>query len=431
MTASDQLRFIKYHFDLISAAVGKMKEPVVSRTEGTDAGRALRLLLDPGVVFHLDKKLLSRQVSLLPSYSFTNLFSVCNYLSEKNGVNDQDIANVQNWIKGLEPDLQDFAREFLQKSIRLGVTVKTLNKCFEEKIPVISCMLANKYFEHAHVVEGKNFAVAEKLDGIRCLAVVRKGENPVLYSRQGQKIEGLHQIEEELLAARNRTGMEFVLDGELLVDFRRGKPSKQQYKETTKIVRKKGPKENVVMHAFDIIGVDAFDEQCCEMPYYQRRQKLDTLFMSGRYVVALPLLYVGNDTSQILKHLDLQRKQEHEGVMVNLLDAYYTFGRTNNLLKVKVMQDADLEIVAVKEGEGKFSGTLGALVVNYKGSQVGVGSGLSDEMRREIWKNPEEYIGRVAKIRYFEETVDKNGVKSIRFPVFEEIRELGKEVSYA
>jgi DNA ligase-1 len=95
------------------------------------------------------------------------------------------------------------------------------------------------------------------------------------------------------------------------------------------------------------------------------------------------------------------------------------------------MQDADLKIIGVKEGDGKFRGTLGALVVDYKGSPTGVGSGLTDDIRREIWMHQDQYIGRVAKIRYFEETEDKTGVKSIRFPVFEEIREEGKEVSYA
>lgn len=431
MSPSQQLNLIKIAFDEIASAVGKEKEPLVRRTENTDAGRALRLLLDPSVVFHLDKKSLAKQVYLLPSYRFTTIFSVCNYLSEKNGLTDQDIANVQGWIAGLDLGVQDFAREFLAKSIRLGVTVKTLNKCYEEKVPVISCMLANKYFDHASVVEGESFAITEKLDGIRCLAVVRHGERPVLYSRQGQKIEGLSRIEEELLDARNRTGIEFVVDGELLIENRKDKPSKQQYKETTKIVRRKGGKEGIRLYAFDILGIDAFDEQCCDTPYYLRRQKLDTLFCDGKYVQALPILYQGDDIDMIAMHLASQRGMNHEGVMVNLLNAAYVFGRTNHLLKVKVMQDADLRILDVKRGEGKYSATLGALIVDYKGTPVGVGSGLSDEMRWKIWNNPEAYIGRVAKIRFFEETVDKDGVPSIRFPVFEEIREKGKEVSYA
>ena len=117
--------------------------------------------------------------------------------------------------------------------------------------------------------------------------------------------------------------------------------------------------------------------------------------------------------------------------MINLADEYYQFSRTNALLKVKVMQDCDLEITGVQEGQGKFAGTLGALIVDYKGTPVGVGSGISDEIRRMIWADPDQYIGRVATIQYFEETNDADGKPSIRFPVFKELREEGKEVSYA
>lgn len=117
--------------------------------------------------------------------------------------------------------------------------------------------------------------------------------------------------------------------------------------------------------------------------------------------------------------------------MINIDDAPYQFKRTNDLLKVKVMQDADLLITGVQEGSGRFKGTLGSLIVSYKGNQVGVGSGLSDEMRSSIWNDPDRFIGRIATIQYFEETKDKNGKASIRFPVFKEIREEGKEVSYA
>ena len=116
--------------------------------------------------------------------------------------------------------------------------------------------------------------------------------------------------------------------------------------------------------------------------------------------------------------------------MINLADEPYQFTRTNALLKVKVMQDADLLITGVQEGTGKYKGKLGSLIVDYKGTPVGVGSGLSDELREEIWDNQNNYIGRVAKIQYFEETHGEDGLPSIRFPVFIELREVEKEVSY-
>lgn len=117
--------------------------------------------------------------------------------------------------------------------------------------------------------------------------------------------------------------------------------------------------------------------------------------------------------------------------MLNICDAPYVCKRTNNLLKVKVFQDCDLEITGFQQGTGKFADTLGALLVDYKGNSVGVGSGMSDEQRKEFWDHQDRYLGRVVTVQYFEETNDADGNKSIRFPVFKELREEGKEVSYS
>lgn len=433
MTASEQLRMIKNDFDRISSAVGKAKEPIIKSMEGTDSGYALRLLLDPAVVFHIDKKSFKKEINLLPTLIPADLFTACEYLKRLDSVSHQDIANIKAFIAQLEPELQQFTVDFLCKSLKLGATVNTLNKCFEnEKVETIACMLANKYFEHPDVVVGKAFAITEKLDGIRCLAVVRRGEKPVLYSRQGKVITGLKDIENELAEIAKRHNYEFMLDGELLIRDRDGVPSKEQYKRTMKIVTSdKEKKPGIVFNAFDVVHIDAFDTRTCFTPYYLRRQKLDVMLEHTICIKPVPILYYGCDTGKIKELVDEQRAMGHEGVMINLADAFYTFKRTSNLLKVKIMQDADLEIIGFKEGDGKFAGTLGALIVDYKGTPVGVGSGLTDEIRHTLWNNQDKYHGRVAKIRYFEETEDKNGVKSIRFPVFEEIRELGKEVSYA
>lgn len=433
MTSNELIRAIKRDFDRIKSAVGKEKEPIIKSIEGSASGRALKLLLDPSAVFHIDKKSFKKEINLLPTQYFVNIFSVCDYLMSRSALTHQDIADVKAFISQLDDELQLFAVEFLQKSLKLGVTFKTLNKCFAtEKVKTISCMLANKYFEHPDVVTGKDFVLTEKLDGIRCLAVVRLEERPILYSRQGKIIEGLIDIERDLEKIRDENGISFVLDGELLIRDRGKYPSKEQYKRTMKIVQSDSPrKPGIVFNAFDYLTIEEFDSQESYMPYFLRRKTLEQLTSRGISVKPVPVLYVGNDTSMIKLHVYQQRAMGHEGVMINLLEAPYMFKRTSNLLKVKVMQDADLRILDVKEGDGRFKGTLGALIVDWKGNPVGVGSGLTDEMRREIWTNAEKYIGKVAKIRYFEETFDKNGVASIRFPVFEEIREEGKEVSYA
>lgn len=431
-----ELEEIRDYFLPIMQSSGKAKEPFIKECMRFPIPHvALCFLLDPSQVTHVGMKSFEKRKNIEPNKYYESVFDIIEDLKSVSAINDQMVSNIHDAFRGLG-DLKLFAYELICKDITLGVTAKTVNKVMgQEVIPEFRCMLANKYFEHPDKVEGKHFYLTEKLDGIRCLAVVRE-DSIKLFSRQGQPIEGLSVIKLRLAYLRQRLGKDFVLDGELLISDRIALPSKEQYKRTTMIVRKDGPKTGITYNVFDILDLEAFELRRCDTPYYQRRQRLETLcsLLSEEglnSVCPLPILYHGSDTSKILEHLNIQRGLEHEGVMINLADEPYQFTRTNALLKVKVMQDCDLEITGVQEGTGKFAGTLGALIVDYKGTPVGVGSGLSDETRRMIWAHSNAYIGRVATVQYFEETHDADGKPSIRFPVFKELREVGKEVSYS
>lgn len=427
MNVNEEIRFIKTAFDSIAKAKGKEKLPLIAATEGQISGRALLMLLDRSVIWHIGRKSLQKDHYLLPQRSFPSIFSLCDALSIVDSLNDQLLADVKGFINALDTDLQPFVCEFLQKTLRLGITMKTVERAYRNPpTPPVRCMLAKKYFEHPQAVDGHQFAITEKLDGFRCIAMCSPGERPVLLSRQGKRITGFDDIERAFSDTANVFGISFMADGELLIRNRIGIPSKEQYKRTSKIVSRRAEhKAGVVYNVFDLVLNGDVDE-----PYAERRKRLDVLFGVLSSIRPVPIKYIGDDTSMIFKCLDDERAASHEGVMINLLDAPYVYGRTTNLLKVKVMQDADLRIIGVREGVGKYAGTCGSIVVDYKGTEVGVGSGFTDQLRWEIWNNEEAFIGRVATIRYFEETTDANGVPSIRFPVFECLCEEGKTVSY-
>lgn len=424
---------IQSAFDRISAAKGKQKEIVLKEIIDEDgrAKSALVYLLNPMMTYGIDSKLWKDTGKGVTKYYYS-IFAMLGELNLLSAVNDQTLRNVQEFIHDNE-EYTDLITGMLSKSIKLGVTAKTVNKVAGyDLIPEFTVMLANKYFEHQEKVHGHSFTITEKLDGIRCAAILTDGKVK-LFSRQGQQIFGLVEIEENLLQIWNDIGrQEMVFDGELIISDREKYPSKQQYKLTTQIVRKDGEKHGVTYNVFDVVEYDGFVERVCKVPYYQRRQRLSSFIPKPlSNVCVVPILYSGDDESWIMAYLNTMRSHDREGIMINLNDAVYEYKRTNALLKCKVMQDCDLKIIGVQEGSGKFAGTLGALLVDYKGTQVGVGSGLSDAMRRMIWSDPSQYIGRVATIQYFEETQDANGVPSIRFPVFRELREEGKEVSYS
>ena len=79
--------------------------------------------------------------------------------------------------------------------------------------------------------------------------------------------------------------------------------------------------------------------------------------------------------------------------------------RVWHLLKRKDWQDDEFVCVGVQEGEGKYTGTLGALICRTMTSDrhavthpFNVGSGLTDADRDHYWTNPP--LGRLIKVKY-------------------------------
>ena len=118
-----------------------------------------------------------------------------------------------------------------------------------------------------------------------------------------------------------------------------------------------------------------------------------------------------------------------EGIMINK-EGNYVCKRTNNLLKVKSWFYNDVKIIGYEEGQGEFKGTLGSLIVDYKGYPCGVGSGFKRDERDWLWEHREELIDRVCTVKCKLESKNNKGELSMNFPIWNGLREVGKEVSY-
>lgn len=438
---------LKTIFDQLQSTTSRKEKEYIllSNKDNHNFKTVLHFLLNPYITTGISAKKIAKKVSfdssvrisdILGKTPVDSLINLFNYLKANNTGRDRDILMCQMFTINFNNEEQNFINALITKSLKIGIDSKTVNKIYGKGfIPTFECMLAEKYFEHLKKVDGKEFTITLKLDGIRALLVKENGK-VLLFSRQGQLIEGLVDIEK---AVSEVVIDNFVIDGELLIQDTSGISSKDQYKATTKIVRKDGEKHNITLRAFDMLDIKEFKNQKCETAYTERRETLHTFLsllnygkpINDQFIVELPVLYSGTDINMILKILDEVRADNQEGVMININDAPYEFKRTTNLLKVKVMQDCDLMITGFEEGSGRLSGTLGRLNVDYKGNVLGVGGGFSDAERTYFWKNQQALLGRVVKVQYFEETRDKNGVRSLRFPVFKELREEGKEVSYS
>ena len=98
-------------------------------------------------------------------------------------------------------------------------------------IDPVPCMLARKLSDRPEAVTGQAFTITEKLDGVRCVSIVRAG-SVEMFTRGGAPIEGCAEILPEL--SRLPEGM---YDGELLPLRRPGVTAAENFKEAARIVR--------------------------------------------------------------------------------------------------------------------------------------------------------------------------------------------------
>ena len=287
------------------------------------------------------------------------------------------------------------------------------------------CMTANRFADSK--AGSVPMVVTEKLDGVRCIAV-KNGPSVLLLTRTGNPISG----SEEVVSALSALPGNMMLDGELISISRPGETRQQTYERSRADVQ--SGRNGLVFHIFDLLDIAEFEARKSSTPYSQRRIRLDALsdlLPKEGFLKIVPILYTGSDPLCIRQLMEKICASGGEGVMLNQLDAPYQFRRSDALMKLKPSFEVDLKIIAIREGSGRNAGRAGSIVVDFKGVPVGVSSGLTAQLRAELWNRQSLYLGRVVTVRYTEESVNAAGRISLRFPRFIELREEGKQVSYA
>ena len=409
----------------------------------------LKFLLDPMIVTGISKKKIDKTINPMSlnislqevtSNSLEeNLKNLLNYVKEHNTGTDIDIAYVQFYIKFLseDEDIRQFLKSIITKSLKLGVDVKTVNKVYGKNfIPKLDIMLGTS-IEKCKIPQDSWFSISQKLNGSRCFYY--KGK---LYTRQGKVYTGCEHIIKDIenLTSKNRMFVKpvyenYVFDGELILKDNSLSDSEAFQKGVGIANSDKENKQELKLVIFDMLNQKEFELGKSVYNYKRRKEQLKDLrdlIANKKFsnIEVVPMFYEGTDQSKIWEYLDYAEQNDMEGIMINL-DTPYECKRTKNLIKVKKFYTLDLKIINAIEGDGRLKGTLGALVVDYKGNTVNVGSGFSDEQRKEFWKNKNNIIGRVIEVKYKEITKNKDtGLESLQFPVFVSLREKGKEISY-
>lgn len=341
--------------------------------------------------------------------------SLLDTLAEKKSATDKDVLAIKTFIDKYEE--ADFLKMVLFKDLRLNMNIKKFQKVWPNFCVEPQVQLAQKF-------EGVKYPYSlysRKLDGLR--AYYKDG---VAISRTNKphKTEPLAHITAQLKQFVDYDA--WVYDGEIIYlnpdgteDFTKAISLARSDKRTPEC-------DNLYYCIFDMIQKEAFENKTPDVATFKdeyTRMKAHLGIVEEKrdwYVTSQPNILLLKQVDETgLEELQQNRiKYNYEGIMIRNADAHYEYKRSNNIRKIKEMQDTEVKLLGMEAGTGKFANTLGAMVADYNGYELKIGSGFSDEQRKHYWQHRDEYVGKYVKVKYFEKTVNQQGGESLRFPIF-------------
>lgn len=381
--------------------------------------RVLNFLGDPNQVIGLSTKKIQKEVEHV-AHNLT-LPELLDYLLEHNTGTENEIGMVQYFINQFDEHTKDVLAQVIGKSWTTTVGASLLNKVFGAGfIPVFEVQLAFPYDKKINGYSDKDvFVVTQKLDGFRAVVEVKDGKVVSVKTRKGKVINGLTELRNDFEKVLDASLGHFIFDGELLLEDPENKwTSGERFQKTGQMISADGECQGLGYHIFDALPYAEFVAGVSKLPYIDRRKNYLETFEAGDLVRPVSVLGTA-DKAGIPAWSDYATAQGFEGVMLNDPHAKYEAKRTKGLLKVKKMHTADLLVVGFEEAiDGKNRGGLKSLIVQLdEDNTFNVSSGLTEEQREHIWNNQDEYLGKIIEIKFFEETTNKNGGRSLRFPV--------------
>ena len=416
----------------------KEKQKILENKSNILFKEILSFLLNDYIVSGISTKKINKNVGHMTNVNYSDIvngdtledifISLLNYIKNNNTGRDVDISLCEYCLSKFDFDKQEFIKSIITKTLRLGIDVKTVNKIYgKDFIPIWEVQLGSAA-EKLRLKPNEKFYLSRKLNGNRVSFSDGK-----LISRQGKEFTGMQHIIDDI----NRLDLQdYFIDGELLRKNVDNVSDSENFRIGTGIINSDTEvKEEIKLVIFDIFPNSELKNKKSNDIYSVRKQHLLSIKEQMKHnhienLEVVTMVYEGTDKNKIDEWLQYAVDNDWEGCMLNK-DTVYECKRTTNLIKIKRFYSMDLNVIGYEEGTGRLSGTLGALIVDFKGNTVNVGSGYDDATRQYIWNNRDSILGKIISVKYKEITKDKKTqLESLQFPVFEMIRTDKDTISY-
>lgn len=288
------------------------------------------------------------------------------------------------------PDMQAIfeARAMWQKKLDSGYHEDVSNI---DNFTFVEPMLAKKWEDRKDKVKFPLYC-QPKLDGLR--AVISKDG---AFTRQGKKWVSIPHILQALDSIFDRYP-DLILDGELY-----NHDLHDDFNKITSLVKKTKPKDKDLVESAKIVQFHWYDTASDKYTFSQRRNWMVELY--NRFDLPDCIQLVPTHKVVDLESLDkyyghfIENGWEGQMVRENLP---YEFKRSSTLLKRKEFQDKEYRVEAIIEGTGNRSGMAGSMVfTNELGHTFNANIKGTREYLKYIWEHQEEFIGKMATVRFF------------------------------
>lgn len=261
-------------------------------------------------------------------------------------------------------------------------------------------MLAQRYDKAGHKIKWPAY-IQQKYDGTRTLA--RKEDGKVtLWSRKGKVFNVPKEIiaELELILEEDE-----VLDGEIYKHEWRapsGDPDFQRIISATKKWNKDTPL--LEYHVYDVPDATlTFQDRFVNSSLIQRIKESN----SSRIKIAETILCHNESEALDIYESWINAAVAYEGAMLRNTKGLYLFDhRSDDLQKIKPLDDAEFKIVGAKEGTGSDTGTAIFKCLAENGKIFEAKPTGSRESRQEYWSNLDNYIGQWLTVQFNGRTND-------------------------
>ena len=365
--------------------------------------------------------------------NYADLYALLDDLSNRLITGHNAIECVNGFITNYAPQHEELIHNIIDRDLKTRATATLINDVMPGTVPSFNVALAEKFNQFEKKV---NFTSGEwwgsrKLDGLRCICIIDKLGDVRFFSRAGNEFFTLSKLAEDI----KRLGLKSkVIDGEICII---GEDGLEDFQGILKEAKNKNHTiEHPMFYMFDFLELDEFNSGTGDATFVVRQLLLNEICKGLKYAQVLEQIQI-TSREQFDKLAKDAVALGHEGIMIRK-NACYIGDRSSDILKVKVMEDAEYVVTGHENAINRIINKktkaeeeelmLKCVYIMHRGCQVSVGSGFSLAQRREFYRNPELIVGKVITVQYFEESVNEQGGHSLRFPVFKGLHGNSREL---